>query len=97
MPFNDADSVGVVGFKRVKRSDIPGEAPAANELRAGEVAANVADGVIFVGRNDGEAATVPSIEGGANKIVVIADADYQALVDATATISTTLYIVTPDE
>jgi hypothetical protein len=90
-----ADNAGVNGFARVRRSSVPGEAPEANELRAGEVAANTADGTLFVGKVDGNASTVPSIEG-ANKIVVIEQGVYDALIAATATISTTLYIVTPN-
>jgi hypothetical protein len=51
--------------------------------------------VLYVGANSGNYSTVASIEG-ANKIVVIEEAAYDALVAATATVSTTLYIVTPD-
>jgi hypothetical protein len=79
---------------RVAHSFEPGEAPAEGQLRPGEPAYNAADGVLYVGANSGSYSTVASIEG-ANKIVVIEEAEYQALVDATATISTTLYIVTP--
>jgi hypothetical protein len=95
---NLADHVGVVAGAavRMRRSDVADESPATNELRPGEVAVNTADGVMYLGKSDGNASTVASIEG-ANKIVVIEDAAYQALVDATATVSTTLYIVTPDD
>jgi hypothetical protein len=80
---------------RVAHSFEPGEAPVQGQLRPGEPAYNAADGVLYVGANSGSYSTVASIEG-ANKIVVIEDAAYQALVDATATVSTTLYIVTDD-
>jgi hypothetical protein len=81
---------------RVAHSFEPGEAPVQGQLRPGEPAYNAADGVLYVGSNSGSYSTVASIEG-ANKIVVIEDAAYQALVAATATVSTTLYIVTDDD
>jgi len=92
-----ADHVGVVAGAavRMRRSDVADESPAANELRPGEVAVNTADGVMYLGKSDGTASAVPAIEG-ANRIVVIEEAAYQSLVDNTATVSTTLYIVTPD-
>jgi hypothetical protein len=80
---------------RVAHSFEPGEAPVQGQLRPGEPAYNAADGVLYVGANSGSYSTVASIEG-ANKIVVIEEAAYNALVAATATISTTLYIVTPE-
>jgi hypothetical protein len=80
---------------RVAHSFEPGEAPAEGQLRPGEPAYNAADGVLYVGANSGSYSTVASIEG-ANKVVVLGQGDYDALVAATATISTTLYVVTPD-
>jgi hypothetical protein len=95
---NLADHVGAVAGAavRVRRSDVADESPAANELRPGEVAVNTADGVMYLGKSDGTAAAVPAIEG-ANKIVVIGESAYSTLLDNTATVATTLYIVTPEE
>ena len=66
-----------------------------NGLNAGELAMNAASGVCYVGLNSGGAGVLPRAFGFA-EIVVIEEAAYQDLVDATATVSTTLYIVTPD-
>lgn len=40
---------------RLRRSPVSGETPPAGALRPGEIAVNSADGVVFVGRNDGTA------------------------------------------
>lgn len=40
---------------RLRRSSVPGETPPAGALRPGEIAVNSADGVVFIGRNDGTA------------------------------------------
>jgi hypothetical protein len=66
-----------------------------NGLNAGELAMNAASGVCYVGLNSGGAAVLPRATG-FSEIVILGQDEYDALVDATATIATTLYIVTPD-
>lgn len=48
---------------RLRRSSVPGETPPAGALRPGEIAVNSADGVVFVGRNNGAATPVSGGEG----------------------------------
>jgi hypothetical protein len=96
MPFDELeDYVGAVSgaTSRMRRSTTPGDAPAAGVLRAGEPAVNAADGVMYVGKVDGTAGTIPGAVG-FNQIVSLTQTEYDAI---TATASaTTLYIVTPD-
>jgi hypothetical protein len=66
-----------------------------NGLNAGELAMNAASGVCYVGLNSGGAGVLPRATG-FSEIVILGQHDYDALVAATATVSTTLYIVTPD-
>lgn len=80
---------------RLRRSFSAGTAPVAGELRPGEPAVNAADGVLYVGKTDGSAGVLPAASGFV-RIEALTQGAYEALVDATATISTTLYIVTPD-
>ncbi len=88
MGFSDAFfGVGRL-FPRVSRT--ASETPS---LREGELAANAADGVMYVGKVDGTAGTIPGAVG-FNQIVSLTQTEYDAI---TATASaTTLYIVTPD-
>lgn len=98
MAFNElADHVGVVAGAsiRLRRSSEAAAVPAAGELRPGEPAHNTVDGTLYLGKLDGSVATVPTAVG-FQKIESLTQAAYDALVDATATISTTLYIVTPN-
>jgi hypothetical protein len=69
-----------------------GETPT---LRPGEIASNAADGCLYVGTTGGAAGVVPGAVG-FNQIVSLSQTSYDGLVAATATISTVLYIVTPD-
>jgi hypothetical protein len=88
MSFSDAFfGVGRL-FPRVSRA--AGETPS---LREGELAANAADGVMYVGKVGGSTGTIPGAVG-FNQIVSLSQTEYDAI---TATVSaTTLYIVTPD-
>jgi hypothetical protein len=96
VPYDDlADHVGAVrgASVRLRRSAVAGDSPASNELMAGEVAANTADGCLYVGTTGGAAGTIPGAVG-FNQIVTLTQSAYDAI---TATVSaTTLYIVTPD-
>jgi len=74
------------------RTDAAGEVPA---LRQGEVGSNEADGTLHVMKSDGRVSTLPNAIG-FTTIQIIGEGDYAALVAATATIATVLYIVTPD-
>ena len=51
---------------RLRRSFQAGEAPASGTLRPGEPAINVADGTLFVGKNDGTTAEIGAGGGGAS-------------------------------
>jgi hypothetical protein len=91
MGYNDPNISGA--RVRLRRSFEAGEAPVADELRPGEPAINAADGVIYVGKNDGTAGVIPGAVG-FNQIVTLSQSAYDAI---TATASaTTLYIVTAD-
>jgi hypothetical protein len=84
------DSVVNAGRLFPRASSTAGEAPA---LRPGEVAANAADGCLYVGTTGGTPTPVPGAPG-ITQIVTLAQSAYDAI---TATVSaTTLYIVTPD-
>jgi hypothetical protein len=85
--------IDVDGNLPIQRSIAAGDAPV--EIKPGELAVNAADGVVYVGTNDGKVAGLPRAIG-FSQIEVLEQAAYDALVDATATISTVLYIVTPD-
>jgi len=75
----------------MRRSIVAGEAPV--QIKPGEVGVNAADGVMYVGTNDGKTGTIPGAVG-FSKIVTLSQSAYDAI---TATASaTTLYIVTPD-
>jgi hypothetical protein len=75
-------------FPRVSRT--AGQTPS---LREGELAANAADGVLYVGKTGGATGTIPGAVG-FNQIVTLTQSQYDAI---TATVSTTtLYIVTPN-
>jgi hypothetical protein len=75
------------------RSSASGENPPGGSLRPGEPAVNAADGVLYVGKTDGSASTIPAAVG-FNQIVTLTQSQYDAI---TATASaTTLYIVTAD-
>jgi hypothetical protein len=86
MSFSDAFfGVGRL-FPRVSRA--AGQTPS---LREGELAANAADGVLYVGKVGGTTGTIPGAVG-FNQIVTLTQSQYDAI---TATASTTtLYIVT---
>jgi len=95
MPFDElADYVGSVAgaTSRLRRSTTPGDAPAAGVLRAGELAVNAADGVMYVGKVNGTAGTIPGAVG-FNQIVTLTESAYT---DLDPKVATTLYIVTPD-
>lgn len=85
--------IDVDGNLPVQRSVTPGDAPAA--IKAGELAVNAADGVVYVGTVDGLTSTLPKAVG-FTSIQALSQGDYDALLAATATISTVLYVVTPD-
>jgi hypothetical protein len=74
------------------RSDAPGEAPA---LQIGEVGTNEVDGTCYVMRANGNVAKLPTAKG-FSSIEVLPQSQYDALIAATATISTVLYVVTED-
>jgi hypothetical protein len=76
-----------------RRTDAPGQSPA--ELRQGEMGTNEHDGTVHVMKSDGRVATLATA-GGFSRIEAISQSEYDALVSATATISTVLYVVTPD-
>jgi hypothetical protein len=91
MGYNDPNISGA--RVRLRRSFEAGEAPVFDELRPGEPAINAADGVMYVGKLDGSASTIPAAVG-FNQIVTLTQSQYDAI---TATASaTTLYIVTAD-
>jgi hypothetical protein len=75
------------------RTDEVGEVP--RTLLPGEIATSEASGVAHVMRADGRVSTLPTAKGFSSIEVLSQDA-YDALVSATATISTTLYVVTAD-
>jgi hypothetical protein len=75
----------------IRRSIVAGSVPV--EIKPGEVGVNAADGVMYVGTNDGKTGTIPGAVG-FSKIVSLTQSAYDAIT-ATAS-STTLYIVTPD-
>jgi hypothetical protein len=74
------------------RTDAAGEVPA---LRQGEIGTNEADGTVHVMQADGRVSTLPTA-GGFSRIEVLSQDAYDALVAGTATISTVLYVVTPN-
>jgi len=74
-------------------SQTPGERP--KVIAMGEVAVNAADGTLHVGRDNGTSSMVPGADG-ITRVVRLNQSAYDALVSATATISTVLYVVTPD-
>ena len=84
------DSVLSAGRLFPRASLTAGEAPA---LRPGEIAANAADGCLYVGTSSGSATPVPGSPG-ITQIVTLTQSAYDAI---TATVSaTTLYIITPN-
>ena len=94
MPYDDlADHVGAVrgASVRLRRSAVAGDSPALNELMAGEVAANTADGCLYVGQTGGAAGTIPGAEG-FNRMVSLTQAAYDALTPD----ANTLYIVSAE-
>lgn len=87
MPYGDA----ILSHGRLypQASKTAGDTP---QLREGEVAANAADGCLYVGTTTGTARPIPGAAG-ITQIVTLTQAQYDAI---TATASTTtLYIVTP--
>ena len=76
-----------------RRVEEPGVAPAL--LLPGEIGSNESDGTLHVRRSNGSTSTLPTAQG-FHSIVTLSQTEYDALVAATATISTTLYVVTPD-
>jgi hypothetical protein len=76
------------------RVDIPGAVPGA--LRQGEIGSNEADGTLHVMQADGRVSTLPTARG-FNRIETLTESEYAELVANTATISTVLYIVRPDD
>jgi hypothetical protein len=86
MPYQDSNVTG--GKVSLKNSSVAGEVKPA--LVNGELALNSADGVLY--HRDGQFAGAE----GFNRIVSLSQTSYDGLVAATATISTVLYIVTPD-
>jgi hypothetical protein len=93
MSYSDPDISG--SRVRLRRSFEAGDSPADGELRPGEPAINAADGIMYVGTADGSASVLPKAVG-FSSIQALSQGDYDALVAATATISTVLYVVTPD-
>jgi hypothetical protein len=85
--------IDVFGNLPIQRSVLPGETP--GEMKPGDLAVNAADGLVYVGTNDGKVTNLPNALG-FSTIQVLDQSAYDALVAATATISTTLYIVTPN-
>jgi hypothetical protein len=75
---------------RLRRSSTPGEVPATQELRLGELAINAADGVMYVGKNDNTAGVIPGATG-VRKIVALTQAAYDALATKD---EQTLYVIT---
>lgn len=92
MPYKDSSTTG--GKVRVKNSMVAGEAIGANGLSAGELAVNAADGAMYYRTAGGSVGTFPSATGFL-RIEALNQTQYDALVASTATLSTTLYIVTP--
>jgi hypothetical protein len=83
--------IDVSGNLPIQRSVLPGEAP--SKIKPGDLAVNAADGVVYVGKVNGTAGTIPGAVG-FNQIVSLTQSQYNAI---TATASaTTLYIVTPN-
>jgi hypothetical protein len=74
------------------RSDTPGEVPV---LEIGEAGVNEATGAMHVRKADGQTSTLPT-SSGFDRIETLSQTAYDALVAATATISTVLYVVLPD-
>lgn len=88
MPYGDATFSH--GRLYPRASSTAGDTP---QLRTGEVAANAADGCLYVGTTTGAARSIPGADG-ITQIVTLSQSAYDAI---TATVSsTTLYIVTPD-
>lgn len=84
------DSVVKAGRVIPRQSVTAGAAPS---LRPGEIAANAADGCLYVGTTGGTATPIAGSPG-ITQIVSLSESQYTA---QTATLSaTTLYIVTPD-
>jgi hypothetical protein len=88
MTYSDAALNSGRLFPQASRT--AGESPT---VRPGEIAANAADGCLYVGKTGGAAGTIPGAVG-FNQIVTLTQSAYDAI-SATAS-STTLYIVTPN-
>ena len=88
MPYGDATLSHGRLYPQASRT--AGDTP---QLRTGEIAANAADGCLYVGMTSGAARSIPGAAG-ITQIVTLTQGEYDAI---TATVSaTTLYIVTPD-
>ena len=70
MAYKDSNIRG--GRILPKRSAVAGEAPSTGSLRPGEIAANTADGVLYVGKNNG---TVSQVSGGISGTFYVKDGD----------------------
>jgi hypothetical protein len=70
MAYRDSDLRG--GRILPKRSAVPNEAPSTGSLRPGELAANTADGILYVGKNNG---TVSQTSGGVSGEFFVRDGD----------------------
>lgn len=80
------------GKVKPKHSIVAGETLGSGGLDVGEIAANAADGCLYVGTTTGAARSIPGAAG-ITQIVTLTQSQYDAI---TATASaTTLYIVTP--
>jgi hypothetical protein len=75
------------------RTSEPDDIP--RTLLPGELGANTVHGTAHIMRDNGSISTLPVAEG-FNSIRTLSQSQYDALVAATATISTVLYVVTPD-
>jgi len=94
MPYRDSNVTG--GKVRLKTSTVAGETIAASGLVVGELALNAADGAAYFRTAGGGIGQFPSSSAGVLKIESLTQGAYDSLVSATATLSTTLYIVTPN-
>ena len=94
MPYQDSDVTG--GKVRLKTSMLAGETIAASGLVPGELALNAADGAMYFATAAGTVGQFPSSSAGVLKIEALTQTAYDGLVATTATLSTTLYVITPD-
>lgn len=89
------DSKNAGGKLRIKTSNVAGETIAASGLVTGELALNNADGALYFRTAAGGVGQFPSSSAGILKIEALSQAAYDNLVATTATLTTTLYVITP--